>query len=185
MSYALLVAAWALYLGIHSGLATERVKNFLPWPPKVFRFVYVLVATVGLLALLFFNAYVPSTLMIERSSATRYLGLLLATMGLLIWRAAFKNYRISEFLGLREEPKTFFQTGILGKVRHPIYSGLILVVLGFVVFDVRWPSLVSAACIFSYLPLGIFWEEKKLVAQFGQEYLEYQKRVPAIIPKWR
>jgi protein-S-isoprenylcysteine O-methyltransferase Ste14 len=185
MSYAVLVAAWALYLGIHSGLATERVKNFLAWPPKVFRFVYVLVATVGLLALLFFNAYVPSTLMIERSSATRYLGLLLATTGLLIWRAAFKNYRISEFLGLREEPKIFFQTGILGKVRHPIYSGLILVVLGFVVFDVRWPSLVSAACIFAYLPLGIFWEEKKLVAQFGQEYLEYQKRVPAIIPKWR
>lgn len=119
MSYALLVAAWALYLGIHSGLATERVKNFLAWPPKVFRFVYVLVATVGLLALLFFNAYVPSTLIIERSSATRYLGLLLATMGLLIWRAAFQNYRIGEFLGLREEPKTFSKRVFLERCGTP------------------------------------------------------------------
>jgi methanethiol S-methyltransferase len=184
MNYALLVAAWALYLLIHSGLAAQRVKNFLAWPPRVFRLVYVLVATIGLLALLFFNSYIPSALIIERSNATRYFGLLLATMGLLIWRAAFKSYRLIEFLGFREEPKTFYRAGILAKMRHPIYSGLILVVLGFVVFDVRWPSVVSAACIFTYLPLGIFWEEKKLVAQFGQEYLDYRKKVPAIIPKW-
>ncbi|MFM8913532.1 MAG: methyltransferase family protein [Flammeovirgaceae bacterium] len=113
----------------------------------------------------------------------RYFGLAIATGGLLIWRAAFKNYQLGEFLGLRAEQNIFHQKGILARVRHPIYLGLILVVLGFVIFDVRWPSVVSAACLFAYLPLGIFWEEKKLIAQFGNAYLEYQKRVPAIIPR--
>lgn len=185
MDYILLAAAWALYLGVHSALATQRVKSFLGWPPRVFRLVYVMLATVGLVALLIFNASIQSGLIIERSNATRYIGLLLATAGLLVWRAAFRNYRFTGFVGLADEQNTFQQTGILAKVRHPIYSGLILVVVGFVVFDVRWPSVVSALCIFGYLPVGIYWEEKKLLGQMGQAYAEYRKRVPAVIPRFR
>lgn len=70
MNYALLVAAWALYLGIHSALATSRVKNFLGWSPRLFRSLYVLLAITGLLALLLFNAAIPSTFVMERSNAT-------------------------------------------------------------------------------------------------------------------
>jgi len=40
------------------------------------------------------------------------------------------------------------------------------------------------------MPIGITgWirlvEEKELIERFGQSYLEYRKRVPALFPKWR
>lgn len=123
MKYLLLATAWSGYLGVHSALATQRVKNFFGWQPQTYRLLYVVFASIGLLALVIFNASIQSALIIERSNATRYSGLLLATAGLLVWQAAFKNYQFTSFIGLRNEPNTFHQAGILAKVRHPIYSG--------------------------------------------------------------
>jgi protein-S-isoprenylcysteine O-methyltransferase Ste14 len=35
-----------------------------------------------------------------------------------------------------------------------------------------------------YTILAIRYEEAKLVAEFGEQYREYQKAVPKLIPKW-
>jgi protein-S-isoprenylcysteine O-methyltransferase Ste14 len=33
-----------------------------------------------------------------------------------------------------------------------------------------------------YIPIGIYFEEKKLIKMYGDQYVEYKKRVPAIFP---
>jgi len=74
--------------------------------------------------------------------------------------------------------------GVYSYVRHPQYSGLFLVTIGFLI---QWPSLTTLIMwpilIFAYYRLAMR-EEKDMVKQFGQEYLDYKKRVSAFIPKF-
>lgn len=73
--------------------------------------------------------------------------------------------------------------GVYAKVRHPIYSADII--LGWAIFffypDVR--LLIGAHWLMFVL---LFWmrrEEKALIEKFGNEYLQYMRRVPKIFPK--
>ena len=72
--------------------------------------------------------------------------------------------------------------GVYAHVRHPQYSGLFLITLGFLI---QWPSILTLAMwpvlMWSYYRLAMK-EERDMEEQFGQEYLDYKKRVSAFIP---
>lgn len=74
--------------------------------------------------------------------------------------------------------------GLYALVRHPQYTGLFLGLFGEGV--VHWPTVFSVA-IFPVIVLAYYLlarsEEKKVVAQFGDEYRAYQRRVPMFIPR--
>lgn len=63
-------------------------------------------------------------------------------------------------------------------VRHPIYLGWLLIVFGGP--DMTWTRLEFAAISSTYLVLAIPFEERSLVAAFGDAYRDYQRRV-----RWR
>jgi protein-S-isoprenylcysteine O-methyltransferase Ste14 len=74
--------------------------------------------------------------------------------------------------------------GIYSQVRHPQYLGLILLTAGIAflwpTFStlVMWPILV-----FLYYRLAKE-EEGVLEVRFGQEYVEYRRKVPRFVPQW-
>ena len=74
------------------------------------------------------------------------------------------------------------RSGPYAVVRHPIYSGVLLGILGtaIVVGEVR--GLVAMA--FAALGLGLksFQEERFMEEEFGSEYRDYTRRVKAMIP---
>lgn len=74
--------------------------------------------------------------------------------------------------------------GVYSYVRHPQYSGLFLITIGFLI---QWPSLTTVIfwpmLMFAYYRLSMK-EEKDMENQFGQEFLEYKKEAPAFIPKF-
>lgn len=79
--------------------------------------------------------------------------------------------------------------GLYRFVRHPQYTGLFLGLFGEGV--VHWPTIFSVAIfpviVFVYYLLARS-EEKKVIAQFGEEYLAYKAQVPMFIPlkgQWR
>ncbi len=79
--------------------------------------------------------------------------------------------------------------GLYALVRHPQYTGLFLGLFGEGV--VHWPTIFSVA-LFPVIVLAYYLlarsEEKKVLAQFGDEYRAYQRRVPMFIPRlsqWR
>ncbi len=43
-------------------------------------------------------------------------------------------------------------------------------------------NLTTLISLFVYLPFGIWLEEKKLIRHFGQAYLDYRQKVPALFP---
>lgn len=73
--------------------------------------------------------------------------------------------------------------GIYSYVRHPQYGGLFLVTAGFLI---QWPSLLTVMMwpilAFAYYKLSKR-EERELKVVFKQEFLAYQRKVPALIPK--
>jgi methanethiol S-methyltransferase len=184
--YVILSAAWFLYFFIHSFFASIRVKYFFEKTIKnffrIYRFLYSSFSTVGLLALLIYNATIPPVILFESTGIVRYLSLVAATFGVIVFRLAFREYRFLSFIGLRQEAMELKRTGILNRVRHPIYSGTILIVVGFFLFIPTVASLVSVCCILVYLPIGIYLEEKKLKAIFGEQYTIYKKEVPSVFP---
>ena len=76
----------------------------------------------------------------------------------------------------------FKTRGILEYVRHPWYTGGILLVWGF--GDITDVSLVLKVILSSYFIIGTILEERKLVAEIGEPYREYCQRVPMLIP-WK
>lgn len=72
--------------------------------------------------------------------------------------------------------------GIYSYIRHPQYSGLFLVTLG---FFIQWPTLITLfmwpILMFTYYRLSMR-EERNLAAKFGEKFSEYKKIVPAFFP---
>jgi protein-S-isoprenylcysteine O-methyltransferase Ste14 len=69
-------------------------------------------------------------------------------------------------------------------VRHPLY---VFSLIGAIGIGLASENLIVLGVVvifyLLYYPLTIFVEEKKLVAEFGQAYLDYIKRVPRFLPK--
>ena len=75
--------------------------------------------------------------------------------------------------------------GVYARVRHPQYTGLFLIVFGEGI--VHWPTIVSVAAfpiiVFAYTMLARK-EERQMLEKFGDDYREYQRRVPMFIPRF-
>jgi methanethiol S-methyltransferase len=79
-----------------------------------------------------------------------------------------------------DERQKLNKTGAFKFVRHPIYLFSILF-LG-IRPTMSLFFLVMFLCVAVYFYIGSIYEEKKLVALFGDDYVEYQKSTPRIFP---
>jgi protein-S-isoprenylcysteine O-methyltransferase Ste14 len=84
-----------------------------------------------------------------------------------------------------KEGHKLIRTGPYARLRHPIYSGLILAVIGSVIVFDRWRCVLGLGIII----LG-FWikakrEEALLNAQFGEEFKEHCRYTGFLLPRFR
>lgn len=69
-------------------------------------------------------------------------------------------------------------------VRHPLYTGNLLLMIGFTFACGQWWALlVSAAFWGFYYPTAVAYEDRKLQSLFGDEWESWSGTVPAIIPR--
>jgi protein-S-isoprenylcysteine O-methyltransferase Ste14 len=97
---------------------------------------------------------------------------------------SFRSYNTKEFLGLAEEKlhQKLSVDGMNRFVRHPLYFSTLIVVWGVLLLQPTREYMGVAVIITIYLIVGTKLEEKKLLEIFGQEYRNYQKQVPMLIP---
>ena len=75
--------------------------------------------------------------------------------------------------------------GIHRFVRHPLYSGTILFVIGLFFLFPTLNNLIAVVLLILYVLIGIAFEEKKLLNEFGKNYEEYISNVPMLIPHFK
>jgi protein-S-isoprenylcysteine O-methyltransferase Ste14 len=121
----------------------------------------------------------------ERSYATGITGVALTWAGiaLAIWARAHLGQYWSGRITIKEDHK-LIRTGPYARLRHPIYSGLDLAVIGSAMAIDRW-RCVAGVCV---IIVG-FWikakrEESMLGAQFGSDFEEHRRHTGFLLPRF-
>jgi protein-S-isoprenylcysteine O-methyltransferase Ste14 len=111
------------------------------------------------------------------------IGLVILNNGLIIMDIAMvQNAYASKILDINKDQK-LIDTGLYGHVRHPLYSGAVLMMLGLPIALGSWISLIPAAVGIVAIIIRIKFEEDMLIKGMVG-YTEYQTRVKyKIIPK--
>jgi protein-S-isoprenylcysteine O-methyltransferase Ste14 len=68
-------------------------------------------------------------------------------------------------------------------IRHPSYTGALLIFIGLGLAFQSWGAVLSLILLFC-IAYGyrIHIEEKALISELGEEYIEYKKKTKALIP---
>jgi len=81
-----------------------------------------------------------------------------------------------------KENHELIERGPYAYVRHPIYSGVLLMVLGLAIISGRCGILIAFVILFVGFWFKALQEERLLANHFPQEYPKYKQRVKAFIP---
>jgi len=88
------------------------------------------------------------------------------------------------FAGGTGKPE-FVTTGVYARVRHPMYLGALLALLGFFFSTLSLLSLLVWLGLFFFYDRMATYEERDLRRILGEQYLSYQKQVPKWLPRVR
>ena len=77
------------------------------------------------------------------------------------------------------------RTGPYRLVRHPIYTGMILALLGTALQRAQVRGLIAVVLLYVGFKMKSKIEERAMTSTFGAEYAEYSRTTGAIVPKLR
>lgn len=73
--------------------------------------------------------------------------------------------------------------GLYRFVRHPIYTGVLAIVVGLTLRSGSWIALVVAAVTVVFFTVKARWEEGQLMERYSG-YAEYAAQTPRFVPRW-
>jgi protein-S-isoprenylcysteine O-methyltransferase Ste14 len=123
---------------------------------------------------------------VERTFDLRAAGVVLLWAGIAL--ALWARWHLGQYWSGRitiKEGHKLIRTGPYARLRHPIYSGLVLAAAGTAIEIDQWRG-VAAVCV---ILLG-FWikgkrEEALLTSEFGAEFDEHRRSTGFLLPKLR
>ena len=177
----------------HSVMARKGFKRW--WtrvvPPAVERSTYVLAASLALALLVWQWQPIPQTVWAVRDPALVMALQAVFWLGFALVFVATFLINHFELFGLRqvfvrlvgrEMPEQAFRTPLLYRwVRHPLYLGFILAFWAAPVMSAG--HLLFAVASTGYIFVGIWFEERDLLEQFGERYRSYRERVGMLLPR--
>jgi protein-S-isoprenylcysteine O-methyltransferase Ste14 len=113
-----------------------------------------------------------------------YLGIVIIILGIIVrqWSIAVLGRFFSPTIGVQEGQRVV-ETGPYRLVRHPSYTGVLLILVG---VGLAFQSLAAILVILLMFSVAyghrINEEEEVLVSELGEEYVKYMKRTKRLIP---
>ena len=125
----------------------------------------------------------------ENPLALRALGLILSIVGVSMLLYSIYSFgflrtaRIPEVFPVKYERK-LIKEGIYSIIRHPLYLSELCIILGNFLISGVLSLLLFFLIWILILPHLLRWEEEGLIQRFGEEYMEYKRKVGGIIPRF-
>ena len=188
-----ILLAFTAYSVLHSILASLRVKA---WARRTFgegavaryyRLFFNLVGVLTLLPVLWLAGALPD----RQLYAIPFPWVLLTAAGQLygawILLSSVMHTGTADFLGLQQalarpdsEPSKLKTDGFYARMRHPLYTGSMLVLWLLPVLSANALALVISFSL--YFWVGAIFEERKLERYFGNDYKNYKARTLMFVP---
>ena len=163
-----------------------------------YRFLYTSLSGVTAVIAVALIMQVPDRVLWEPPRGLRWLLHGVQIAGLVFGAQAFQYLDKWEFMGIRQvwrylstgevagnleglTERELVTTGVYGIVRHPLY------VAGLIIFTfsprITVNGLIITVLADLYFLFGMFIEERRFLNAFGEQYREYQKHVPMLVPR--
>lgn len=185
------VALVALF-GIHHSVAARmgfKDKLTRTLPKSVERSTYVLVASALLAALMWYWHPINQAVWTTGGTVAAALWIFFWLGWVILFTSTWLLNHF-ELFGLQQAsyhgnpngpPAMEMRTPLYYRfVRHPIYLGFFMAL--WAAPQMSMGRLVLAGAMTVYILIGIRYEEKDLVAHFGEKYADYKRRVAPLIP---
>jgi protein-S-isoprenylcysteine O-methyltransferase Ste14 len=181
LPFAVLWLAWLAYWIV----AARNVKATRRRESPVSRIITV-VLTILAAALLAFpgqKLHWLNARFLPQTMVAHWLGLLMVVLGLAfaIWARIHLGRNWSGTVTVKDDHE-LIRTGPYGLVRHPIYTGLLLAILGTAIAFGEWRGLLA----FGFLTVAFLFklrrEERFMSESFPDDYPRYRAEVPALVP---
>ncbi|MEM8838354.1 MAG: NnrU family protein [Pseudomonadota bacterium] len=188
--------AWLIYGALHSLLARQAVyQRLTQQTQRKYRVIYNAIAVLHLGATLLVGYQ-----LLNGSEAAfwapGFLGPILLCVqiaGAILIVMALRQYDLGLFSGLKQwrgdggennlvdGQEALTVSGLSAHMRHPLYTGVMLVLWGGAVSEFAFATALWATI---YIFIGAYFEERKLIVLYGDAYRAYQEQIPAFIP-WK
>jgi protein-S-isoprenylcysteine O-methyltransferase Ste14 len=179
-----------LWGAAHSFLASLSFKDLLAavvGKPLMrgYRFSYNVFSLLTFLPVLYLAATLPNAPLYVVPAPISNVMTIGQGVGVILLIIGVLNTDTLSFIGLsqffpEEKPAALVTSGLYRFVRHPLYTaGLMMLWLSPNV-SVNSFTLYVGATI--YILVGAYFEERKLLREFGQSYAEYKSKTPMLIP---
>jgi protein-S-isoprenylcysteine O-methyltransferase Ste14 len=192
LEYIIYALLWASFGFVHSLLARASVKRKLqPLLGRTYRISYNLFSALHIGLVIIGGEIVlgENSVVFEIGNPLAILATACQWTGIVIIMLGLKQYDLRLFAGVTQlfrasnittaDEEPLHLTGMHRYVRHPLYLGAYLYLLGGAVNEFGMQTALWG-CL--YLIVGTWFEERSLVTQYGRAYLEYKEKVPAIFP---
>ena len=178
----LLWIAWLVYWGLSAAGVKRAVRRESAWSRASY-IIPIVIASI-LLSIppipgggFLFSRFLPPAF------DGYWLGVTLIVAGLAftVWARRHLGRNWSGTVQVKQDHQLIC-TGPYRFVRHPIYTGILLALLGTAIVDGPWCGILAA-----FIAFGSFWrkltlEERFMRETFGATYEEYRARTAALIP---
>lgn len=197
MEYIILSAMWIAFCAVHSFLISITVTEFMKVKLKeryrFYRLFYNFFSIVTIIPVLMYTWSINGEYIFIWSGYMNIVRAAMFAAAGILFIPALLEYDMLQIMGIRQimsgrsgralsENGAIKDTGILGMVRHPFYSAVFLLLW---TGNLTMVFIIVNIILSVYLVIGTILEEHKLVAEFGTEYREYQKKVSMFFPvKW-
>ena len=184
------IALWGI---LHSLLASLGFKNFIRRAlgarfMKLYRLLYNILAVVSAVPVLYLMVSLPDQMLYRIPAPWSYWMRAGQVLSLVFLFVAVLQTDLLSFAGWRqlveeEKPGSLVTSGLYRSVRHPLYTFSLLILWLSPSMSIN--TFVIYAALTIYVLMGIIFEERKLVREFGKDYADYKSSTPMLFPGWK
>ena len=195
LSFWLILLAVLSYGLLHTLLASQKAKSlarnlFGVKAERIYRLIYNFVAIITLLPILLLPVLLIDQEIYTIPIPWVFLTLIIQCLAIVALLLGLKQTGMTSFIGLRQlllpedtSPPRLITNGFYRYVRHPLYTaGLVIIWL---IPTMTCNLLALNLGLTIYIIVGAYFEERKLLVEFGDAYAEYRRRTPMLIPGLR